>query len=135
MADKDFEGVWRMLSAASRERMEADARRIVEGAAKSEGTAKAAAEKQAKLMDMTMDQLKTLRGKELFVGLCTMAAREGKEEWEKLPRAQIERVEINVHRANVYVKVGDQVEVDHPLPLVLENGTWMIDMTGADKIQ
>ena len=133
VADKDFEGMWGMLSAASRDRMEADAKRIAEQAAKSEGVAKAAAEKQAKLMDLTMDQLKTLQGRGLFIGLLTMAAREGKEEWEKLPRAQLDRVEINVNRANVFVKVGDRVEVDHPLPLVLENGTWKIAMTAAGK--
>ena len=84
-------------------------------------------------MDLTMDQLKTLQGRGLFIVLLTMAAREGKEEWEKLPRAQLDRVEINVNRANVFVKVGDRVEVDHPLPLVLENGTWKIDMTDAGK--
>ena len=131
MADKDFEGVWRMLSTASREQMETDARGIAERAARSEGPGKAALEAQAKLMDMTVDQMKTIDGRTLFIGLCTMAAREGKEEWEKLPRGQLARVEVNADRANVYVKVDDQVEIDHPLPLVREAGTWKIDMTGA----
>jgi hypothetical protein len=131
MADKDFEGVWQMLSAASQQQMEEDARGIAERAAKSEGPGKVAVEKQARLMDMTMDQVKTINGKTLFIGLCSMAAKEGKEEWEKLPRGQFARVEVNANRANVYVKVDDKVETDHPLPLVLEGGKWKIDMTGA----
>jgi len=129
MANKDFEGVWRMLSAASRQQMEAEAKRIAEQTAKSEGPAKTAAENEAKLMDLTMDQLKTLHGKELFIGYCTMAARVGKEEWEKLPRGQVARVQINGNQADVFVKVGEQVDMEHPLPLLFEDGTWKIDVT------
>jgi len=131
MADKDFEAVWRMLSAASHEQEEADAKGIAERAAKSEGLEKADLEKKAKLMDVTMDQMKTIDGKALFIGLCKMGSTGGKEEWEKLPRGQLARVEINANRANVYVKLDGKVDTDTPLPLVLEDGKWKIDLTGV----
>lgn len=128
MVDKNFLDVWDMLSEASQRAMGEDAKEKAEEAARSEGPGRSAVERQASLMDMTVEEMKTMDGKALFVGLMKMAAKEGKEEWEKLPRAQLARVERDADKAKVYVKVDGKLEADQPLPLVLEGRKWKIDM-------
>ena len=128
MADKDFEAVWNMLASTSKQAMEESAKKLAEAAEKAQGPAKTALESQAKMMDMSLEDMKKLDGKALFAGLFTMAAAGGREEWEKISRTQFSREEIDGDKAKVYVKVDGKEETDDPMPLVREDGRWKIDL-------
>ena len=132
MSDKNFADAWEQMSAETQRLMNEDAARISEEAVKSEGPARIALEKQGKAMDLTWEKMKKLDGKALFIGtytMTTMPTHGGKEQWQKISRAQFSRVEQEGSRAEVYVKLDGEEDTDRPLPLVLENGTWHVDLT------
>ncbi|KPJ56166.1 MAG: hypothetical protein AMS16_02915 [Planctomycetes bacterium DG_58] len=128
MADKDFEAVWKMLASTSKEFMEDRAKKFAEEAKKAEGPSRTALEDEAKLMRMSLEEMKKLDGKALFIGWYQMAAAAGPEEWEKISRAEFSREEIDGDKAKVYVKIDGKEETDDPMPLVREEGRWKIDL-------
>jgi len=132
MSDKNFEDAWKQMSTETQRLMNEDAAKIAEQANKSEGPARIALETQAKAMGLTWEKMKKLDGKALFIGAYTMAtmpSQGGKEQWQKISRAQFSRVEQEGSRAKVYVKLDDKEDTDRPLMLVLEEGKWRVDLT------
>ncbi|HUW59320.1 MAG TPA: hypothetical protein VMZ92_21985 [Planctomycetota bacterium] len=127
MADKNFEDVWNMLASTSQQAMDDRARTLADAAAKSEGPGRTALEDQARMMRLSLDQMKKLTGKTLFMGLFEMASSAGKEEWEKISRAQFSREVVTGDKAKVYVKVDGKEETD-AMPLVREGNRWKIDL-------
>ena len=131
MSDRNFEDVWTMLSAASKKRMNEDAATISERAAKAEGPGRRAVDDTARLIGMTSEQMASMDGKTFFIALLKMVAEAGREEWEKLPRAEISRVQKDGSRALVFVKVDGREQADRPLPLLNEGGVWKIDLASV----
>jgi len=132
MSDKNFADAWEQVSAETQRLMNEDAAKIAEEAVKSEGPARIALEKQAKAMGLTLEKMKKLDGKALFIGAYTMTtipSQGGREQWQKVSRAQFSRVEQEGARAKVYVKLDGKEDTDRPLQLVLEDGTWRVDLT------
>lgn len=130
MANREFEQVWDMLSEATKQQMAEEAKKrvaAIEAVEKSGGPDRVALENQARMMDMTLEKMKEMDGKALFVGLFAMASKGGKEEWDKISRVQFSREEITGDKAKVFVNLDGKEEAD-PLPLVLEDGKWKIDL-------
>ncbi len=131
MSERSFADVWEMLSAASRQRMNHDAEVFVDRARKAEGPERTALDNAARLIGMTMDEMKTMDGKALCVAVFKMSAQTGRDDWERLARAEFSRAEVTDGRALVYVKRDGREETDHPMPLVNEGGLWKIDLAAV----
>ena len=136
MADKNFEDAWDMLSKATQDSFNANAKTFAaRNLADTEtGPNKLNAETVAKMMGITVKKMKTMDGKALFVGLSTWASAEGKDVWQQISRAQFERQEEEgVGRVLVYVKLDDKVQEKAPVRMVLEDGQWKVDLP-PDKL-
>ena len=131
MSDRNFEDVWGMLSAASQERMNQDAAVLSAQAEKAEGPGRKALDDTARLIGMTLEQMTKMDGRTFFVGLLKMAAETGREDMDKLARAEISRVETQGQSAQVFIKADGVEQTDRPMPLVKEGGRWKVDLVGA----
>ena len=131
MSDRNFDDVWDMLSAASQERVQRDATEVNGRAMTAEGPERAYLENAAKLMGLTLEQMKKMDGRQFYVGLLKMVADRGREEWDKLSRAEVSRVEKDGERAKVFIRSDGVEQTARPLPLVLEDGRWKVDLVGV----
>jgi len=131
MSDRNFEDAWNLLTPAAQERTNEDAAVMRERVKKAEGPGRVALEDTAKLIGMTLDDMKKMDGRTYFIAVMKMAAETGREEWERLSRAEIAEVKVNGDRAQVFIKSDGQVQADHPLPLLKDGGRWKIDLTAS----
>jgi len=132
MADKNFAETWEMLSAETRRQTDTRAKAKAEEVARAEGPARVALETEAKMMEMTLDDMKKMDGKAFFIGMYKLAAEAGKEEWQKISRGQFKRADIDGNTAKVYVEFEGKLDTD-PLPMVLEGGKWKVELTGKES--
>ena len=128
----DFAAVWELLSSASQERMERDAKDLAEEARIARGPAKTAVEAQANRMDMTVEELERMTGREYFIGLgqYSMGTEESEKLQEELSRAKFDREDILEERARVYATLDGKPWEEPPTVMVLEDGRWKLDLTG-----
>ncbi len=127
VSDRSYGDVWEMVSAASKEQKAIEAQQLSEEAKKAEGPARTALDSTARFLGMSLDDMKKLDGRTLFIADMKMAAESGRDEWDRMSRAEFARADEKGDRASVYVRFEGR-EDPNPMPLVRENGIWKIDL-------
>jgi hypothetical protein len=130
MSDRDFEAVWSMLSPSSKDRMNQDAATRREQAAKAEGPARKSLMDEAQGIGMSIDDMKAMDGRTLFIALMKTGSRAGQKTWDVLARAEVSRIVETEGHALVYIKSGGLEQVP-PIPLAREDGIWKINLAGV----
>jgi hypothetical protein len=121
---KDGEKAWNLMSKDAQAKMEEVAKglkKMLELFDKLPADArKAAEEKAAKESGMTLDELKSLDGKRLFVtGIKAIPA----DKLSEVTGATLENVKIDGEKATASIKSGSKTE---PIRFVKESGSWKI---------
>jgi hypothetical protein len=127
VSDRSFNDAWEMLSAVSKEQMSVEAKRVAEAAVNPQGPVREQLSQISSFSGLSLDDMKKLDGRTLFVILMKMAAESGRDDWERMTRAEFSRVEEKGDRADVFVRLEGR-EDSRPMPLIRENGVWKVDL-------